>query len=102
MTDFYNSLDLFVFPTRIEGYGLPIVEAFACKKPVVVLDDGIIPSELKSRCLVTDDLVEFLKKPETPSPRDIEDNYQFARIHDWDRCVEEYIALYDKVIQAKF
>ncbi len=100
MVDFYNSLDLFVFPTRFEGYGMPMVEAFFCKKPVVVLNDGVMPDEIKSRCLVTDNLVEFLKKPQKAAQRDIEANYRFARLHDWDKCVEEYVALYQKVIQG--
>jgi len=43
LTDFYNSLDVFVFPSRIEGYGLPIVEAMACRVPVITLSDAIIP-----------------------------------------------------------
>ena len=47
MNDFYNSLDLFVFPTSIEGYGMPIVEAMACGKPVITLEDAEIPSNLR-------------------------------------------------------
>lgn len=98
MSDFYNSLDLFVFPTRIEGYGMPIVEAFACKKPVLVLEDGVIPVELKSRCLVTDNLLEFLRRPAAGQQRDIEGNYRFARLHDWDASVGQYLRLYEIVV----
>jgi glycosyltransferase involved in cell wall biosynthesis len=99
LVEFYNSLDLFVFPTKVEGYGLPIVEAFACKKPAVVLHDAIIPDEIKSRCIVVDDLTDFLKRPEPA--QDIEANYQFARMHDWDSCVEGYINLYRRVLEQK-
>lgn len=99
LVDFYNSLDLFVFPTKIEGYGLPIVEAFACKKPVVVLRDAIIPDDLKSRCTVVDDLTGFLKDPEPV--QDIEANYRFAKTHDWDKCVEEHINLYKHVLEQR-
>jgi glycosyltransferase involved in cell wall biosynthesis len=34
----YNSSDAFVLPTRAEGWGLPIIEAMACAKPVIVTD----------------------------------------------------------------
>jgi glycosyltransferase involved in cell wall biosynthesis len=97
-TDFYNSLDLFVFPSKIEGYGLPIVEAFACGKPVVILRDAIIPDEIKSRCTVVDDLADFLKIPK-PNQR-VEANYAFAKLHNWDTCVDEYINLYRRLLNA--
>lgn len=93
--DFYNSLDMFVFPTRVEGYGLPIIEAFACKKPVVVMRDGYMPEEIKTRCTVVDDLGGFLKNQKLNC--DIESNYLFAKRHSWDRCIEEYIALYKQL-----
>ena len=99
MADFYNSLDLFVFPTKIEGYGLPIVEAFACKKPVIVLGDAIMTDEIKSRCTQVDNLTDFLKSPK--STQDIEANYAFAKTHDWNICVEEYIKLYQRVLECK-
>lgn len=98
LADFYNSLDLFIFPTKLEGYGLPIVEAFACKKPAVVLEDAMIPDEIKSRCIVVDNLAEFLKNPEHNC--DIQDNYQFAKIHNWDTCVEEYLKLYEEISES--
>jgi glycosyltransferase involved in cell wall biosynthesis len=105
MADFYNSLDLFMFPTRIEGYGLPIVEAFACKKPVVVMRDSIIPDEIKAKCLVVEDMAEWLKNVSTSMAKSgervdsIEENYRFARLHDWDACVDQYIRLYMRVAQ---
>ncbi len=99
LADFYNSLDLFIFPTKIEGYGLPIVEAFACKKPVILLSDAIVTDEIKSRCTLVDNLTDFLRNPK--SAQDIEANYSFARAHDWDTCVEEYLNLYRRVLGVK-
>jgi glycosyltransferase involved in cell wall biosynthesis len=97
MNDFYNALDCFVFPTRSEGYGLPIVEAFACNKPVMVMSDGIIPVELKSRCIVVNNLIESLTKFYQISQQQLEANRTFADDHNWDICVEKYIALYHQL-----
>ena len=40
---FYNSADLFVFPSLYEGFGMPPVEALACDVPTVVADATSLP-----------------------------------------------------------
>ena len=39
----YRACDLFVFPSRYEGYGLPVAEALACGAPVVAADRSCLP-----------------------------------------------------------
>lgn len=101
LSNFYNSLDIFAFPTWIEGYGLPLVEAMSCKKPVMVFSDAIIPEEIKSRCVLVDDYttafnnIAYLES--LPKLVDYDENYKFAKEHDWDRCVEEHIKLYKEI-----
>lgn len=104
LTDFYNSLDVFVFPTWIEGYGLPMAEAMACKKPVIVLSDAIIPKEVKSRCVTTENLDKTLSNhiylENLCKDIDYDSNYQFAKKHNWDECVEEHIKLYKEIASS--
>ena len=40
MPALYNHCDAFVLATRAEGWGLPVIEAMACAKPVIVTDYG--------------------------------------------------------------
>jgi glycosyltransferase involved in cell wall biosynthesis len=40
---FYNSADLFVFPSIYEGFGLPPLEAMACGLPVVTSNTSSLP-----------------------------------------------------------
>ncbi len=39
----YRNAALFIYPSLYEGFGLPILEAFACECPVVASDRGSIP-----------------------------------------------------------
>jgi glycosyltransferase involved in cell wall biosynthesis len=60
MVFFYRSCDVFVFTSRLEGFGLPPLEAMACGVPVVTTNCGgvtdfvdgrnalIVPPEPKS------------------------------------------------------
>jgi len=36
LPDFYNSLDVFVFPSLYEGFGVPLLEAMACEVPYII------------------------------------------------------------------
>ena len=101
LNDFYNSLDLFVFPTGIEGYGLPAVEAMACGKPVVVLDDAILPAEIRDRCVSVPNLGAFFGNNGALDVKvDYAGNLAFAGEHRWDKCVSEYIKLYEEIKEA--
>lgn len=37
---FYNAADVFVLPSLVEGFGLPVLEAMACGTPVICTDSG--------------------------------------------------------------
>jgi len=36
LTKFYNSLDIFIFPSLYEGFGIPLLEAMACEVPYII------------------------------------------------------------------
>ncbi len=43
LRDAYRRADLFLFPTRFEGFGYAVVEAMACGTPAVVTDCSSLP-----------------------------------------------------------
>jgi len=102
LVNFYNSLDVFIFPTWLEGYGLPIIEAMACKRPVVVLADADIPGEIRKRCLVTWHLEILLASEKHLETRcasiDCEANYRWAKQHNWNNCIDQYLELYREIV----
>ena len=43
MPVFYSGAEALVYPSLYEGFGLPVLEAFACKTPVVTSDTSSLP-----------------------------------------------------------
>jgi len=44
----YATCDVFVYPSRLEGFGLPLLEATAAAKPIVATNVGAIPELVES------------------------------------------------------
>ena len=43
LVDLYRCCELFVFPSRYEGFGLPVLEAMACGAPTIAADTSSLP-----------------------------------------------------------
>jgi len=99
LCDFYNSLDMFVFPSILEGQGLPMIEAMACGKPVVTLEDAIMPNEVKGRTTVAtpEGLVKTLLKIRDSGYNESKENIEWARSHRWEKTVAETVEIYEEV-----
>lgn len=97
MNDFYNSLDVFVFPTVEEGYGMPMVEAMACAKPVITLNDANIPTDIKKRTTITtkENLADVLINHEFNC--DIRKNIEFYKQHSIENISNKLMKIYESI-----
>lgn len=50
----YSLAEAFVFPSWIEGFGLPLLEAMTCGAPVIASDRGAIPEVAGNAALLAD------------------------------------------------
>jgi glycosyltransferase involved in cell wall biosynthesis len=50
----YSLASVFAFPTRYEGFGLPVLEAMACGTPVVTTDNSSLPEIVGDAGLLVD------------------------------------------------
>jgi glycosyltransferase involved in cell wall biosynthesis len=50
----YSMATIFVFPSWIEGFGIPLLEAMICGTPIIASDRGAIPEVLGEAGLVID------------------------------------------------
>jgi glycosyltransferase involved in cell wall biosynthesis len=51
---FYSGCDILVHPSRLEGFGFPLLEAMACDMPVVCLKAGALPEIVGDAAIVVD------------------------------------------------
>jgi glycosyltransferase involved in cell wall biosynthesis len=104
LNEFYNGLDIFAFPSDYEGFGLPLLEAMACKVPVVatnlsshpeIVGDAGVLVEPDPQSLA-DGLMRLVEDPalrQDLAARGHARSGQFT----WERCAEETMAVYGKV-----
>jgi glycosyltransferase involved in cell wall biosynthesis len=90
LVDWYNNLKAFVFPTELEGFGLPVLEATACGTPVFVYEDTKIPEEVQEYCHeiksvedIPEKLTEISKEKLSEKSSEVKEKF------DWDKTVRE-------------
>jgi len=106
LNEFYNSLDLFLFPSLYEGFGLPVLEAMACGIPVMISnisslpeiagDAGILINLRKAEETIEKikELIKNKKKLKRLSQKSIKRAKEF----NWEKTAKETIKVYKKVI----
>lgn len=101
----YNAASIFVFPSRYEGFGLPILESMACGTPVIAANNSSIPEVAGDAAILVDADLPALMAHEMA--RLLEDealrcemsarSLRRATAFSWQRCARETIAVYQFV-----
>jgi len=102
----YRAAQCFVFPSRYEGFGLPVLEAMAAGTPVVCSDRTSLPEVAGGAALlVSPDEVEDIagaiaRVTESPQLRErlVDEGLQQAARFSWERCADETVAVYRAVL----
>jgi glycosyltransferase involved in cell wall biosynthesis len=102
-----NACDVFILPSLCESFGVVIIEAMACGKPVVGTRVGGIPE------IIRRDDVGILVKPADPESLSegiletldrewvTETILEYARQYSWANIVEQIISVYHEVLQGQ-
>lgn len=103
---YYNHAIMFVFPSLYEGFGIPILEAFACECPLVCSDTSSLPeiagdaaeyfdpsSEDSIRNAVTKVLTNQARRDELR-----EKGTQRLQCFSWEKTAKETQKVYESVI----
>jgi len=101
----YSLADVFVFPSRYEGFGLPILEAMACCTPVIAANTSSLPEVVDDAGLLVspDDPQELaaairrvLAEPDLAATLR-ERGLARARQFTWERTARQTLAVYREV-----
>lgn len=101
----YSGADVFVMPSLYEGFGLPVLEAFACGAPVITSNVSSLPEVAGDAAILVDPLnVEALAEALEHVCTDdyLRQNLRLAGLaraaqFSWKRCAEETRAVYRQV-----
>ena len=101
MTSFYQTADLFLFPSLLEGFGFPPLEAMACGTPAVVSDIPVLREVLGEAALYAPTTPEgyaqaimtVMEQPELLAEKRQQAIAQAAR-YTWEKTAQQMIDLY--------
>lgn len=106
LPEIYSRASALLFPSELEGFGLPIFESFACGTPVVMFDNAInrelVPQSHSH--LLAKDFEEFLETSlrmlRSSKPTDLERQtlVSLGRQFSWDKTAKETADFYRSFI----
>jgi glycosyltransferase involved in cell wall biosynthesis len=102
----YQGAGVFVFPSLYEGFGIPVLEAFASKVPVLTSNTTSLPEVTGDAAVLVNPLsVEEIKDAMQKLAEDndlrqacIQKGFIRAQNKTWKKCAEETLAVYKKLL----
>ena len=101
----YNLADFFVYPSFVEGFGMPVLEAFACGCPVIASKTSGLPEVAGDAAIMIDpysvvDLQEAIIQ--LANDNSLKDNLvskglDRAKMFSWERCAEQTLGIYKDI-----
>jgi glycosyltransferase involved in cell wall biosynthesis len=104
----YRNAEVFVFPSRHEGFGLPPLEAMACGTPVVASDGGSLPEIIGEAGFAIDPddprnmagaIIAVIMQEQLAAELRQKGPAQAAKFS-WEKTVTETLLVYDRTLSS--
>lgn len=103
----YQNAQFFIYPSYYEGFGLPVLEAMACRCPVITSNNSSLveitpdkewlvdPYSIED---ISDKMVQLVNLSVNMRQKLIERNYLFSKKFTWEICTKKYLKLLDNLL----
>lgn len=105
----YSKKTVLVMPSLFEGFGLPAVEAMACKTPVVVTDAGSLSEvvdrksgiivDQKNPSALRDAILKIINNPEFAKSLGESGSARAAKLFSWKSAAKNTMQIYEDIIK---
>ncbi len=101
----YREADLFLYPSRMEGFGLPVLEAFSCGVPVITSDTTSLPEVAGKAALLVDPedpaviaqaVRNMMEKPKLRKLF-IQRGLQRVKLFTWEKMAKQTLKVYESL-----
>jgi glycosyltransferase involved in cell wall biosynthesis len=105
LAEIYNAVDLFVFPSLYEGFGMPPLEAMACGTPVITSNTSSLPEVVGDAAITVDpydinkfaeEMYEVLTNEELKEEM-IRKGLERSKIFSWDSSAKKTLKVYKEL-----
>lgn len=105
----YSAADLYLCPSRYEGFGLPLIEAFHCGCPVICSTGGSLPevagdaAHVEPSWEVADwaQAIDNLLRDDARRQDLVERGFRRREMFSWEKTAAATLAIYQEVAAAK-